>query len=137
MGASAGGIHATEVILAGLPEDFPGSVFIVLHLPQWYSSFEFLSPRAHPNFLIKTFERSSRLPVQPAIDGDAIERGRVYVGVPNSHLVVERGTIRLQSSPKESWHRPSVDALFRSAALAYGRRVVGVILSGMLKMSES
>jgi chemotaxis response regulator CheB len=46
--------------------------------------------------------------------------------------VVERGTIRLQSSPKESWHRPSVDALFRSAALAYGRRVVGVILSGML-----
>jgi two-component system chemotaxis response regulator CheB len=101
IGASAGGIHAIEVVLAGLPKDFPGSVFIVLHLAQWYSSFDsFFSPQAHPNFLIKTFGRSSRLPVRPASDGDPIVRGEVYVGVPNSHLVVERGTIRLQNSPR-------------------------------------
>jgi chemotaxis response regulator CheB len=64
-------------------------------------------------------------------DGLRFQRGRVYVAPPDQHMIVERGDIRLEHSPKESAARPSVDALFRSAAYAYGRRVVGVLLTGM------
>ena len=76
--------------------------------------------------------RETKLIITEATDGEVFRRGQVYVGPPNTHVLVERGRIRLEQSPKESWHRPSIDVLFRSAALAYGRRVVGVVLSGLL-----
>jgi two-component system chemotaxis response regulator CheB len=62
-----------------------------------------------------------------------IEPGQVYLAVPDRHLMLDKaGTIRLGSGPRENMSRPSIDALFRSAALAYGPRVIGVLLSGML-----
>jgi two-component system chemotaxis response regulator CheB len=72
------------------------------------------------------------LPARHPIDGEPIQNGKIYVAPPNRHLIVERGRVRLSVGPKENGHRPAVDPLFRSAAVAYGRRVVGVILSGSL-----
>ena len=63
-------------------------------------------------------------------DGDRIEKSRVYVAPPGLHLLLEKGRVRLGRGPRESRHRPAVDPLFRSAALAYGPRVVGVVLTG-------
>jgi two-component system chemotaxis response regulator CheB len=48
-------------------------------------------------------------------------------------MLLERGQLRIEQSPREHLHRPSINALFRSAAQAYGRRVVGVILTGTLE----
>jgi len=65
-------------------------------------------------------------------DKEAIIAGRIYVAVPDHHLVIEDSKIRLKKSPRENFHRPSVDVLFRSAAHVYGAKVIGVILTGAM-----
>jgi two-component system chemotaxis response regulator CheB len=88
-------------------------------------------------YLSDILELTSRLRIAPAVDGQPIERGCVYVAVPDHHLLVIDGTVRLGNGPRENMTRPSIDPLFRSAALSYGPRVVGVILSGMLNDGAS
>ncbi|MGA6969648.1 MAG: chemotaxis protein CheB [Xanthobacteraceae bacterium] len=51
---------------------------------------------------------------------------------PDHHLVLHAGRMRLTRGPRENWARPAIDPLFRSAAKEYGRRVIGVILTGLL-----
>jgi two-component system, chemotaxis family, protein-glutamate methylesterase/glutaminase len=58
--------------------------------------------------------------------------GRIYVALPNFHVLVEPGQLRILGGPRINRHRPAIDALFRSAAAAYGDRVVGVVLTGAL-----
>jgi two-component system chemotaxis response regulator CheB len=122
IGASAGGVEALTRVVGGLPSDFSAAVFVVLHLP----------PDA-PSALAKILNRAGRLPASQAEQNQPIEAGRIYVARPNRHLVVRRGYIALEAGPRENSARPSVDVLFRSAARAYGRRVVGVVLSGTLR----
>ena len=121
IGASAGGIGALETLLPAFPADYPGTIFIVLHRGPGTAKL-----------LAHFLSIGSVLPVQAATDGARFERGHVYVAGDDSHLVIERGTMRLEKSPREKFVRPCIDVLFRTAALAYGRRVVGVILSGTL-----
>jgi len=70
--------------------------------------------------------------VGTAIDGERIEPARVYVAPPDLHLLVEPGYVRLTTGPRENRHRPAIDPLFRTAARAYGPRVLGIVLTGML-----
>jgi two-component system chemotaxis response regulator CheB len=121
VGASAGGLPALRQLLGAFPGDLAASVFIVSHL----------SPDA-PSLLPEILSKSGPLPVASPEDGTPIEPGRVYVAQPNRHLLIERGVVRVVRGPRENRHRPSVDALFRSAAWAYGPRVAGVVLSGYL-----
>jgi len=70
--------------------------------------------------------------VMVAVDGEAFEHGHVYIAPPQTHMLVEPGKIRIE--PFATGQRlTSVDALFQSAAKAYGDRVIGVLLSGMLQ----
>ena len=66
-----------------------------------------------------------------AADGP-IHQGVIYIAPPDVHLLVERDSMCLVAGPKENRFRPSIDVLFRSAAMAYRDAVIGVVLTGML-----
>lgn len=126
IGGSAGSHTALRQIVDDLPADLPASIFITTHVPSHSASY-----------LAEVLEKTSAIPVATAIDGQPIERGRIYVAVPDCHLLVIDGTVRLGSGPRENMTRPAIDPLFRSAALSYGSRTVGVILSGLLNDGAS
>ena len=119
IGASAGGVQALLTLVADLPRNLPAAVFIVLHV----------SANA-PSLLPSLLERQSKLKVAHAVDGEPIVRGRIYVAPPDQHLIIEDNKVRLVHGPKENLHRPSIDALFRSAARWAGPRTIGVVLTG-------
>jgi two-component system, chemotaxis family, protein-glutamate methylesterase/glutaminase len=122
-GASAGGIEALRTILPQLPRDLPAALFIVVHT----------EPTDRPSLLDKLLNRVSALPVSAPQDGEVIQRGQIYVAPPNYHLSLQGDRIRLSKGPLQNGLRPAIDVLFRSAALAFGPRVIGVVLSGMLR----
>lgn len=119
IGASAGGVQALSKLVRDLPSDLPAAVFIVLHIPVDATSL-----------LPDILAHHSSLPVAHAVDGEPIVRGRIYVAPPDRHLLVEGQKVKLVHGPKENLHRPSIDALFRSAARWMGPRAIGVILTG-------
>ena len=121
VGASAGGVETLKVLASGLPANFPAAIFIVLHI----------SPRTK-SYLPHILSNAGPLPAEHPDDGATIQMGRIYVSPPNHHLLVERDHIHLSSGPKENSHRPALNPLFRSAAQAYGNRVIGIVLSGNL-----
>lgn len=121
IGGSAGSGVALQRIMADLPPDLPASLFVTTHVPSQSAGY-----------LADMLSRSATMPVRSAVDGQPIELGHIYVAVPDRHLLVIDGTVRLGDGPRENMTRPAIDPLFRSAALSYGSRVVGVILSGLL-----
>ncbi len=121
IGASAGGVEAVAELVERLPADLPAAVFVVVHFPSYARSV-----------LPRILGRRGRLPARHAEDGEEIVPGTVYVAPPDLHLLVKRGRVRLVRGPRENTARPAVDPLFRTAAAAYGRRVVGVVLTGNL-----
>jgi two-component system chemotaxis response regulator CheB len=121
LGTSAGGVEALKILVGGLPHDLPATLFIVLHL---------LPER--PSGLAQILSWAGPLPATQAVNGEPITQGHIYVAPPDHHLLVEPGHVCCTHGPKEHRFRPAVDVLFRSAAYAYGPRVVGVVLTGML-----
>jgi len=120
IGGSAGAIEALRELLKGMPAEFPAAILVVIHLADNSEHFADI------------FRVCSVLPVSTGQDGERIERARVYLAPPKHHMLVQDGHIRLSKGPRENRHRPSVDALFRSAARAYRSRVAAVVLSGAL-----
>lgn len=128
IGASAGGVEALTQLMAYLPSDLPAAIFVVLHIPAQ-------GPSVMPQILNRAIKkRQEKLPFQALHpqDGEKIEHGRIYVAPPDRHLLIKDGHVRLARGPRENSHRPAVDPLFRTAARAYGARVIGLILSGTL-----
>jgi two-component system, chemotaxis family, protein-glutamate methylesterase/glutaminase len=121
VGTSAGGVEALRALVGGLPADFPGSVFVVMHT----------APDS-PGVLAQILGRSGPLPATNASNRERIRPGHIYVAPPDCHLLLEPGVVRTTHGPRENRFRPAVDPLFRSAAQTYGPRVVGVILTGGL-----
>jgi two-component system chemotaxis response regulator CheB len=75
---------------------------------------------------------SGPLQALEARDGESVQMGRIYVARPDHHLLIEDSRVRVTRGPKENRFRPAVDPLFRSAAYAFGPRVIGIITSGAL-----
>jgi two-component system, chemotaxis family, protein-glutamate methylesterase/glutaminase len=121
IGASAGGVEALSELVGMLPSDLPAAIFIVLHIPA-----------QSPSLLPEILSRKGPLPAAHPHDGEQIKPGHIYIAPPDRHMLIEEGYISLSRGPKENRHRPAIDVLFRSAAVAYGPRVIGVILTGSL-----
>jgi two-component system chemotaxis response regulator CheB len=120
IGASSGGVSALQRLAADLPPSFPAVVLIVLHIGANRSLLPKLLAAAGPN------------PAVHAQDGEKLRLGQLTVAPPDHHLLVNDGSLRLTRGPKENFARPAIDPLFRSAALSYGPRVIGVVLTGGL-----
>lgn len=121
IGASAGGYEAVSRLTAGLPPDLPATVLITLHVS-----------RASRGLLPSILERCGPLRAGFVTDGERLTRGRIYVAPPDYHLALDDGRIFLSHGPKENLQRPCINVMFRSAAYAYGQRVSGVLLTGLL-----
>ncbi|HYU78272.1 MAG TPA: chemotaxis protein CheB [Vicinamibacterales bacterium] len=121
IGASAGGLPALLALLAPLPPDLPASFFVTVHTAPDGSSM-----------LPEILERTAAFRAAYARDSETIARGCIYVAPPDHHLLVKRGRVSVTRGPRENLFRPAVDPLFRTAARAYGPRVIGIVLSGGL-----
>ncbi len=121
IGASAGGFEVLKQLFRALPADFPAAVLVVLHLGEHgYGS------------LVKALDAAGPLRVSFAEDGRRIENGAIALAPPNEHLLLAKGVMLLRRGPRENGSRPAIDPLFRSAAVHYGTRAIGMVLSGML-----
>lgn len=121
IGASAGGLKAVSAVLGALPADLPAAILVVQHLAP-----------DHESILPKLLNDVSDLRVTSPTDGEKVVPGRVYVAVPDHHMLLRDGRVHILRGPQENRFRPSIDALFRSAARAYGSRVIGIVLTGNL-----
>jgi two-component system, chemotaxis family, protein-glutamate methylesterase/glutaminase len=121
VGASAGGVEALTRLAEGLPTDLPYAVLVVLHMPA-----------GAPSVLARIIDRSGPVPAVTATNGTPLEPGRIYVAVPDHHLLVEDHRVVLSEGPTENSYRPAINALFRSTALTFGARAIGVLMSGVL-----
>ena len=120
VGASVGGVRALLELAAALPADFAASLLAVLHVGSHKSDLPAMM--------------SSRGPlrcIHPS-NGAPLAQRTIYLAPPDHHMLVEGDSVQLTRGPKEHHTRPAIDPLFRSAALAHGPRVIGVVLTGRL-----
>ena len=124
MGASVGGVSALSTIFATLPADLPAAILAVMHVG------------ARNSVLPEILGKTSALPVRFAEEREPVRAGRILLAPPDRHMLVAnlagQAMVELTRGPKENHTRPAIDPLFRSAAAAFGPKVVGVILSGYL-----
>lgn len=121
IGGSLGSGAVLRKVLPALPADLPASILIVTHVASVASAY-----------LAEGLSGSCALPVSVAIDGQPVEPGRIYVAPADQHMLLLPGVIRLGHGPRENMARPAIDPLFRSAALAYASRVIGIVLTGYM-----
>jgi two-component system, chemotaxis family, protein-glutamate methylesterase/glutaminase len=119
MGGSLGGMQSVQYLLAALPADFALPIVIALHRPP--DDEDMLTP---------LLQRGCVLRVSEVLDKEPIEAGRIYVAPPDYHVLIEPDCLSVSVDERVHHARPSIDVLFESAALVYGGRTIGVILSG-------
>jgi two-component system, chemotaxis family, protein-glutamate methylesterase/glutaminase len=121
IGGSAGAAGAATELLRNLPGELPATVFVALHLSPL--SREWLSAR---------LRRATSLRVECPAEEQSTERGHIYLARPDHHLIIKEGRALAVRGPRENLWRPAIDVSLRTAAVAYGTRVIGVLMSGEL-----
>ena len=123
VGASTGGTEALREFLIKLPVDCPG-VAIVQHMPEHFT-------KSFANRLNQLCE----ITVKEASDNDEITKGCALIAPGNHHMLLkrigEKYFVELNNGALVNRHRPSVDLLFRSAAMYAGNNAIGIIMTGM------
>jgi two-component system, chemotaxis family, protein-glutamate methylesterase/glutaminase len=120
IGGSAGALEVLRYLVPALPEGFAVPIAVVIHVPA-----------GQPSYLAEVLGNDCRVAVKEAEDKEPLAAGTVHVAPPGYHLLVEReGTLALSVDEPVRWSRPAIDVLFESAADAFGRDAVGIVLSG-------
>ena len=119
VGTSWGGLAAVRTILGALPPEFDIPIAVVQH-----------RHRTSDSMLGRYIARHTHLQVCDVEDKQPVEPGRLYVAPPDYHMLVEQGYLSLSTEAPVRYSRPSIDVMLISAAAAYGRRAVGVVLTG-------
>jgi two-component system chemotaxis response regulator CheB len=120
IGTSAGGMDALKTILPLLPPAFPVPIVIVQHVSSLSNGF-----------MIQYLNSISSIRVKEAEEKELLSPGTVYFAPPNYHLLIEDShSLSLSVEKKVNYARPSIDVLFESAVYAYGKSIIGVILTG-------
>ena len=112
-------------LVAQLPASLPAAVLVVQHF----------APASNGQHLVERLARHTALTCRLPEHGSPLEAGTLYLAPPDRHLLAKDGSqahVLVTTGPRENNYRPAVDALFRSAAVAFGPAVVGVVLTGML-----
>ena len=123
IGASTGGPLVLQTILSGLPSDYSVPVLIVQHMAAGFVEG-----------FVDWLAQTSALPIHVAKPGERILPGHAYVAPDGLQMEVKLGgRLVLTEDKSENGHRPSVGYLFRSVSRIYGRKAVGVLLTGMGK----
>jgi two-component system, chemotaxis family, protein-glutamate methylesterase/glutaminase len=124
IGISTGGPNALQYLFSQLPEDFPGCLVVVQHMPEGFTQM-----------FAQRLDESSALEVKEAQSGDLLLAGRALICPGNRHIKVchmEHGDVAiLVDQPRVNGHRPSVDVLFNSVAHMFGNKAIGVLMTGM------
>jgi len=124
IGISTGGPNALQYLFSQLPEDFPGCLLVVQHMPEGFT--DMFARRLH---------ESSAIEVKEAQSGDLLLAGRALICPGNRHMKVRRmehGNVAiLVDQPRVNGHRPSVDVLFQSVAQEFGSNSIAVLMTGM------
>lgn len=126
IGGSAGSVKVIQEICRSLPSDLSAAILIVVHV-----AFD------SSNWLAGILESGGPLPASTAMNGEAVEKGRIYVAPAGDHLLLDGRILRLGRGPRENMARPAIDPLFRSAGISAGARAIGLLLSGMLNDGAS
>ncbi|MES2759048.1 MAG: chemotaxis response regulator protein-glutamate methylesterase [Pseudomonadota bacterium] len=125
IGASTGGTEAIREFLMRMPSDCPG-ILIAQHMPEGFTTS-----------FARRLDSLCKISVREAAGEERVLPGHAYIAPGHSHLMLARSganyVTRIDQADPVNRHRPSVDVLFRSAALAAGKNAVGVILTGMGK----
>lgn len=122
IGASAGGLKAVTELVDNFPGKEEAAVFLVLHVAK-HSMGEVIA---------KHIQKHTSFNCEIARDNEKIRAGNFYIAAPDHHMILKKDRIIVNNGPRENRWRPSIDVLFRSAAVAFNSKVIGIILSGLL-----
>jgi len=121
IGSSAGGPAALEILLKGLPVNFPAAIVLVQHVDQVFAAG-----------MAEWLSTASGLPVRLACEGEVPQRGKVLLAGTNHHIrLLKDGTLAYTAEPVNEIYRPSIDVFFESVARYWSGDAVGVLLTGM------
>lgn len=123
IGTSAGGLNALKKLISQLQEDFPLPILVVQHI----------SADATGNVILNVLHNLGKLKCQHAKNGTELRPGNLYLAPSDHHLMIdENKKILITKGAQENRSRPAIDPLFRSAAVAFGNGVIGMLLTGYL-----
>ncbi|WP_447602921.1 chemotaxis protein CheB [Nitrospira sp. Nam80] len=123
IGTSAGGHHALKEVVRGLSDDIPAAIIIMQHMPR--------TQRQGPFKLGDWLQESTRMPIVAVEGGESIREGTLYISPPGTAVTFE--ALHLAACESKPGAPTTINELFHSAAQHYGDRVIGVVLTGLLK----
>jgi two-component system chemotaxis response regulator CheB len=123
IGTSAGGFEMLHNLIRQLPEKLPAAVFIVMHM----------GPSSSAAFIVNRMQQFTRNICKVAVHNELIQPGVIYLAPADHHLLISGNYTLVTQGPRENQFRPSIDPLFRSAAVSHNSSVIGIVLTGMLQ----